>query len=105
MLLVKLRNLKGRFRTCVCHISSAFLSNALEYQDTRQRTEAQHAVRDNTEKIDKERAKLEKLEESLEEEECALDAIRDSLKGAYMLMKPFGTLTNGFPARQDPSIS
>jgi structural maintenance of chromosome 4 len=50
-------------------------------QDAHKRTEAQHAVRSNAEKIDRERAKLEKLEVSLDEEERALDVIRDSLKG------------------------
>ncbi|KAF8518607.1 RecF/RecN/SMC [Gautieria morchelliformis] len=48
--------------------------------DTRMKTEAQRAVHNNAEKIDKERAKLEKLEASLDEEENALEIIRDSLK-------------------------
>jgi structural maintenance of chromosome 4 len=54
---------------------------SLKIQDTRMKTEAQHTVRNNAEKIDKERTKLEELEASLDEEENALETIRDSLKG------------------------
>ena len=42
-----------------------------------------HTIEDSTEKMEKERAKVEENEASLAEEEKVLERIRDSLKGLF----------------------
>lgn len=75
------------------------LSNGHNLQGTHLKNEAQRAVHDHSEKIDKERAKLQKLEESLDEEESALDSIRDSLKGAWLHQLTATALTDSLCVR------
>ncbi|KAI0732433.1 RecF/RecN/SMC [Fomitopsis betulina] len=49
-------------------------------EDEHNRTQALHAIEDNTGRMDKEKKKVEELEESLAREEDVLEEIRDSLK-------------------------
>ena len=50
-------------------------------QDNKAKDEATRAISDNTEKIKKQRKKLEEHEVNLAREESILEEIRDSLKG------------------------
>ena len=71
----------------------------------RARAEATRAIEDNTDKLGRERQKLEDFEASLSQEETILEQIRDSLKGELPLPRRKNTLTPLSFDRQDPGLS
>lgn len=54
------------------------------WQDKASKSEADHNIRHNTDILERSQAEVDKLEESLGQEEKKLEEIVDSLKGEYL---------------------
>lgn len=89
MLSAKLRSSRRRGKKSF--LSSSLCgreTNVIYLQDAAAKLKAERDIEYNTEKMEKETAKVEEYEESLEKEEKVLEGISESLKGDDLILWP-----------------